>query len=992
MNMSKLKNHGTRKILSLTLAAVMLLGMAFTGIPAGILTAHAGMDESYIDANGQEQICPFAANLGSGTTTLTSGWYLASGTLNYTSTITVSGDVYLILKDGCNLTVTGGSGSAGINVAAGNSLTIYAQSGGTGSLTATGGGSSYGSGAGIGGGGGFLSQGEDGGTITINGGTVTATGGSSTDVNYSGGGGAGIGGGGGHNNAGGAGGTIIINGGTVSATGGNGTAAGGGAGIGGGGGSLGGASGYIYITGNADVTAVGGSVLLFNGSAQSGGAGIGSGGSRSNGKAGDVNSITIDTTGTVVATGGNGGNSNTNTMLGGSGGAGIGTGGTGSAGEGALGDIIVLSADVTATGGSGGTNNSGNSGSDGASIGFGGGGANSGAEIPIIKITTQPASITFIEGSISGSLTAAASVSQSGTPSYEWFSNTSNSNSGGTSIGVTTAGFIIPTDLTVQGSPYYYYCEISATGATTVRTGVATVTVIDKTALTALISTANSTKNGATVGAGNGQYTQTVYDTFASAITAAEAVANGTPTTQVAVDNAVIALQSAITTFNGAANVVNADELTALIATATQKKNNSTYGDKNGDYPASAKTALEAAVTAAQTVADKSDRTPAEVTQAISDLQTAINNFNQTLVVVNYTALNDLISLCNPLHDNAAEGDGNGQYESGSKAVFKAAIETAEGVATNNRATQAEVDQAVSDLTAARDTFASKKIGVNYDVLNGLIAQAQDKAQNSVYGDKNGDYPASAKTALEAAVAAAQTVADNNTATQAAVNAAVSELEAAITAFNNAKIAVNYQNLKDLIETAKNAKGEAFPGNGNGQTPQAAIDVLGAAIDAAKLIADNDYLSQYTVNTAFSDLTAALSDFYAAKISVNTPELEKAIEDAEKLNESDYTEDSWKNLQDAIDNAKKILDKENVTQAELDAAAKAVTDAINALVQKPTDPSDPTDPTDPANPTDPSAPGTGDNSNPFIPLALMAVSMGGIVLTVKRRKRGSVEG
>ena len=37
----------------------------------------------------------------------------------------------------------------------------------------------------------------------------------------------------------------------------------------------------------------------------------------------------------------------------------------------------------------------------------------------------------------------------------------------------------------------------------------------------------------------------------------------------------------------------------------------------------------------------------------------------------------------------------------------------------------------------------------------------------------------------------------------------------------------------------------------------------------------------------------------------------------------------------------------------------------------------------------PVVPGTGDSSNPFIPLAVMAVSMGGIVLTVNKRKRRS---
>ena len=125
----------------------------------------------------------------------TGGWYVVpDGGTTIGSRVTVTGDVHLILADGATL-----NANKGINVGDGTSLTIYAQSEGTGALNATG---DIG-GAGIGGGG--------TNTVTITGGTVTATGGNSS---------SGIGGG---TN------TVTISGGTVTATGGN-----GGAGIGGG--------------------------------------------------------------------------------------------------------------------------------------------------------------------------------------------------------------------------------------------------------------------------------------------------------------------------------------------------------------------------------------------------------------------------------------------------------------------------------------------------------------------------------------------------------------------------------------------------------------------------------------------------------------------------------------------------------------------------------------------------------------------------------------
>ena len=200
----------------------------------------------------------------------TGGWYVVpDGGTTIGSRVTVTGDVHLILADGATL-----NANKGINVGDGTSLTIYAQSEGTGALNATG---DIG-GAGIGGGG--------TNTVTITGGTVTATGGnvgagigggSTNNVTITGGtvtatggnGGAGIGGSGSTNN-------VTITGGTVNATGGNGVA-----GIGGSG-----STNTVTITGGT-VTATGGN----------GGAGIGGSGS--------TNNVTI-TGGTVTATGGNG--------------------------------------------------------------------------------------------------------------------------------------------------------------------------------------------------------------------------------------------------------------------------------------------------------------------------------------------------------------------------------------------------------------------------------------------------------------------------------------------------------------------------------------------------------------------------------------------------------------------------------------------------------------------------------------------------------------
>ena len=324
-----------KRLLACLLTVAMLVGF----IPCPALAADAG-DVTYRDYDESSQTWNESATIQAGSYTLVSngdttwgddgheGWYVLNADTTFRSRISVTGDVHLILMDDCILA------TGGITVAKGNSLTIYAQSKGTGALVAK---SNTEGWAGIGGG-----ESGTGGEVTINGGKVTATGT----------GGAGIGGSGGN---GGAGGKITINGGEVTAT------SAFGAGIGGGDGGVGG-----------EITINGGTVEATSNS----GAGIGSG------MYGDGGTIIING-GTVTATststgagigGGEGGVGGKITINGGTVeatssnyGAGIGGGSSGTGGE-----ISITSGTVKATSRTGAGIGSGSY-SDGGTISISGG-------------------------------------------------------------------------------------------------------------------------------------------------------------------------------------------------------------------------------------------------------------------------------------------------------------------------------------------------------------------------------------------------------------------------------------------------------------------------------------------------------------------------------------------------------------------------------------------------------------------------------------------
>ncbi|WP_310605152.1 InlB B-repeat-containing protein [Anaerosporobacter sp.] len=100
-------------------------------------------------------------------------------------------------------------------------------------------------------------------------------------------------------------------------------------------------------------------------------------------------------------------------------------------------------------------------------------------------IITQPTELSTIVGETKA-LKAAATVSDSGTLSYQWYANTSLKNTGGTVIsGATSADYTVPT---AKAGTYYYYVVVTNTNnsvdgskVATVTSKAVTVTVAEKT-------------------------------------------------------------------------------------------------------------------------------------------------------------------------------------------------------------------------------------------------------------------------------------------------------------------------------------------------------------------------------------------------------------------------------------------------------------------------------------------------------------------------------
>lgn len=142
-------------------AAITLLLLLLTSA-----TVWAADGVKYIDADGQEKTQNGVTIINDNTpitlgTTDATTWYIMTGEINYESTVSLMGDVHIILADGADVKIDGTDG-----ITANGNLTIYGQSKGTGSLTIKTKGNGSTSGDGI------LAQ---NGQITINGGILSIT-------------------------------------------------------------------------------------------------------------------------------------------------------------------------------------------------------------------------------------------------------------------------------------------------------------------------------------------------------------------------------------------------------------------------------------------------------------------------------------------------------------------------------------------------------------------------------------------------------------------------------------------------------------------------------------------------------------------------------------------------------------------------------------------------------------------------------------------------
>ncbi|WP_302320236.1 YSIRK-type signal peptide-containing protein, partial [Lactobacillus intestinalis] len=386
---------------------------------------------------------------------------------------------------------------------------------------------------------------------------------------------------------------------------------------------------------------------------------------------------------------------------------------------------------------------------------------------------------------------------------------------------------------------------------------------------------------------------------------------------QVDVDAAVTAIQNAQKALTG--KETNKTELQAAIdqASTVESSDNYTNADSN------LQKAYTDAISAGQTVLNKENVTQSEVDNAL----TTINNAKAALngdakKAASKEALQKAVDEAPTVKsDDAAYYNGSDE----AKAAYDKAISAGQTVLADPDATATQITDTLNAINTAKSNLKGKATDK---------AALQTAVDNSATVKESNNYTnadQTQKSAYDNAVTAAQTVLDKTNATQAEVNQALQDLETANNNLNgDAKTeAANKAALEAAVKDAPNVRNTPAYYNGSEEAQTA----YNSAINAGQAVLDQANPSANDVKTALDKINAARANLKG--VATNTEALEKALTNANDAKKTgNYTNADQAN-QEALNNAitagQEILKNTNATQAQIDSAAKAITDAISGL-------------------------------------------------------------
>ena len=241
-------------------------------------------------------------------------------------------------------------------------------------------------------------------------------------------------------------------------------------------------------------------------------------------------------------------------------------------------------------------------------------------------------------------------------------------------------------------------------------------------------------------------------------------------------------------------------------------------------------------------------------------------------------------------------------YSAASYNALKPILEAAKNVYSSDSVKQPEVDSETAKLKDAIDALSVDKTD-----LNKTIADAKSKTKEH--------YSDASWANLQNVLAEAEKVTNNPAAKQSEVDHINKKLKAAIAGLNTDKTELEKQLADAKSKTETDYSPETWA-------------ALEEAKKEAQAVEDNTAATQAQIDEAAKKLKAAID-----ALNVDKTKLQKQLKDAETKQEADYSPTTWNDFKNAEIKAKEINNQTTPLpkQSEIDAATKALQDAIKAL-------------------------------------------------------------
>lgn len=236
-------------------------------------------------------------------------------------------------------------------------------------------------------------------------------------------------------------------------------------------------------------------------------------------------------------------------------------------------------------------------------------------------------------------------------------------------------------------------------------------------------------------------------------------------------------------------------------------------------------------------------------------------------------------------------------------------------ILANKSSTQEEVDTAIISLQAAIDSL---EITPPENVFKKHLEIVVEEALKITEDELVSVVPVVVKEFKDALIEA-ENLLTNHSASQEDIDASFTRLSDAIQMLSFIK--GDKSNLISLVKKIESLYSKDYIAE--------TWDTLTKVLDVAKVVIDDVNALEKEVSSTYESLLKAFLDL---RLKPNKDKLKDLINKAESLDSSNYTKESWSNLESQLILAKSVMGDENATKEEVLNSEKAIKSALDSLV------------------------------------------------------------